>query len=192
MKIVSIKLQNFLCYYGNDNLFEFTDGLNIVLGANGYGKSKLYDAFQWIFHDLNNNQITRTLKSGLVSEKAKHEAGVGDKVTASVILEVNDKSGRETYQLVRSYNITKREDSGWNEPENSKFEIFKKNVLDYKPQPEHEFQGILEMLIPTDVRPYLWFQGERGVSDLIDTSNYESLTRLVKRLSYIDIWQKIY
>ena len=61
MKIRSITLQNFLCYYGVTNKFEFNDGLNIVLGANGYGKSKLYDAFQWVFNDVENTSITKTL-----------------------------------------------------------------------------------------------------------------------------------
>ena len=51
MLINKISISNFLCYYGSDNQFAFVEGLNIVLGANGYGKSKLYDAFQWVFSD---------------------------------------------------------------------------------------------------------------------------------------------
>lgn len=51
MIILSISLENFLCYYGTENKFEFTEGLNLVLGPNGYGKSKLYNAFQWVFKD---------------------------------------------------------------------------------------------------------------------------------------------
>jgi len=51
MKIHSISLTNFLCYYGSNNIITFEDGLNLILGANGYGKTKLYDAFQWVFKD---------------------------------------------------------------------------------------------------------------------------------------------
>ena len=190
MKIRSISLQNFLCYYGTDNIFEFGDGLNIVLGANGYGKSKLFDAFQWIFNDVENTSITKTLKGNLVSEKAKSESDIGDMIQTKVILEVDSKSGKDNYQLIRSYKMTKRSDGNWNEPEKSTFQILLKDVRTFKPIPENEYKATMERLVPTDVRPYVWFQGEQGVSKLIDTRDSVSLKNLVGRLSNIDRWDK--
>ena len=53
MIINSITMKNFQCYYGEheDNKFEFTDGLNLIIGNNGAGKSKFYDAFYWVLND---------------------------------------------------------------------------------------------------------------------------------------------
>jgi DNA sulfur modification protein DndD len=39
-----------MCYAGV-NRFDFTEGMNVIIGDNGYGKSKLYDAFYWAMYD---------------------------------------------------------------------------------------------------------------------------------------------
>ncbi len=193
MIIKSIELKNFLCYYGDSNKLVFSEGLNIVLGANGYGKSKLYDAFQWVFNDYitdANSGVIKTdkIKGGLVSEKAKHEAQLGDKIETKVTIEM--QSGDDIYSISRSYFINKNKEDGFLEGINSKREISKKDVLHFKPIPENDYDTIMERLIPTDVRPYVWFQGERGVSNLIDTSNEQSLTSVIRKLSDIDRWDK--
>ena len=36
----------------------------------------------------------------------------------------------------------------------------------------------------------MWFQGERGISNLIDTANNNSLRSVIKRLSNIDRWDR--
>ena len=50
MIIEKIELENFMCYAGKDNILEFTEGINVIIGDNGYGKSKLYDAWSilWV------------------------------------------------------------------------------------------------------------------------------------------------
>lgn len=193
MLVKNIQISNFLCYYG-ENRFDFVEGLNIVLGANGYGKSKLYDAFQWIFHNgitdsspqATGLRSTRLAKGELVSEKAQHECAEDSTVKAKVVLEVVDNRGKG-YQLVRSY-IMRRGQDKWQYPEDSAFEILSREVTHFKPVSESQHATILESLIPTDVRPYVWFQGERGINNLIDTSSEDSLRQVIKRLSNIDRW----
>src|SRR5689334_16223315 len=99
MKLHSISLTNFLCYYGSNNKVTFNDGLNLILGANGYGKSKLYDAFQWVFKDgitddSSPGRIKNTafLKKELISEKALLECEVGNNVFCEVMIEVSDSN----------------------------------------------------------------------------------------------------
>ena len=206
MLINRITISNFLCYYGPANQLDFTEGLNLVLGANGYGKSKLYDAFQWVFGDgITNSSITAkpgslnptsVVKGDLVSEKAKAECAIGDSVEANVIVEVecprnvHQYVSQQKYQLVRTYRVRRTGENTWVEPGKSDFQILELDVLYFKPVAEAKHAEILERLIPVDVRPYVWFQGERGISNLIDTANNNSLRNVIKRLSNIDRWDK--
>lgn len=206
MLIRQISITNFLCYYGSDNQFAFTEGLNIVLGANGYGKSKLYDAFQWVFSDgITDNspratpgglKLTSLVKGDLVSEKAKAQCGVGESVETKVVIEVETTRNAhqvvlsQKYQLIRTYRIKRTDEKTWIEPGKSEFQLLEQDVLYFKPVAESRHKEILERLIPVDVQPYVWFQGERGISNLIDTSNTTSLRNVIKRLSDIERWDK--
>jgi len=115
MLINRITISNFLCYYGPTNQLDFSDGLNIVLGANGYGKSKLYDAFQWVFGDgITDNaprltagglKTTSVGKGDLVSEKAKAECAIGDSVEAKVIVEVEHPRNNHQYVSQQKYQL---------------------------------------------------------------------------------------
>ena len=47
MRIRKIKIENFQSYYEIQTL-EFSDGLNLIIGNGGKGKSKLFNAFYWV------------------------------------------------------------------------------------------------------------------------------------------------
>ena len=66
MIIEKIELQNFMCYSGK-NTIEFNEGINVVIGDNGYGKSKLYDAFYWVMYD----QVFATEQKSFQTTKSK-------------------------------------------------------------------------------------------------------------------------
>jgi DNA sulfur modification protein DndD len=193
MKLHSISLTNFLCYYGSNNKLIFDDGLNLILGANGYGKSKLYDAFQWVFKDgITDDSApgriknTSFLKRELISEKALVECEAGGKVFCEVMIEVSD--GTTTYQLKRKYFASKKDDDTWIEAKGSSFEVYKKDVIHFKPLDEDLALAIPNRLIGDEVMPYVWFQGEKGVNSIIDTSSKDALKRVIEKLSDIEKW----
>ncbi|XWW48018.1 AAA family ATPase [Fibrella sp. USSR17] len=206
MFINQIVINNFLCYAGSDNRFEFSEGLNLVLGANGYGKSKLYDAFQWVFNDgITDNsphatpgglKLTGAVKGDLISEKAKANCLIGDSVETKVTLDVSEQRfthlfvEAKRYQLVRTYKIQRTGETTWAEPGKSQFQLFQYDEFNFKPVSDAKHAEILERLLPVDVRPYVWFQGERGVNNLIDMSSEESFKKVIERLSDIEVWDK--
>lgn len=52
MKINSIKITNFRCYYGTNTLSFNSDGkITLIYGDSGYGKSSLLQFFRWMFYD---------------------------------------------------------------------------------------------------------------------------------------------
>ena len=48
MIIKSITIENFRSYYGSNHL-ELSDGLTLVIGSNGDGKTTLFEALEWLF-----------------------------------------------------------------------------------------------------------------------------------------------
>ena len=48
MIIKTLEIQNFRSYY-KSNVFNFCDGLNLIIGSNGDGKTTLFEALEWVF-----------------------------------------------------------------------------------------------------------------------------------------------
>lgn len=72
MIIKQITIKNFRSYYG-ENKFDFSDGLTLIIGDNGDGKTTFFDALQWLFNTtVENNSIDN------VSEMRKSKMEVGD------------------------------------------------------------------------------------------------------------------
>lgn len=210
MIIKSISIENFQCYSGklDQNIFEFRKGLNVVIGDNGSGKSKLYDAFFWVLYDKIFDSSTRQLISTsevgvkLTSDLAKANCIIGEKIITKVQLTLQEFKSNSSYPieylLERSFSIQKIHDSlDYNEPDNWKVSsnsitsVEKKDILNFKPMPGLDsFDRIVQKLIPADMSQYLWFQGEQ-VDSLIDFKNENSLTQAINILSDINYYDTI-
>ena len=78
MIIKHINIKNYLSYY-DDNFFEISEGLTLLLGDNGDGKTTFFDAVKWLL-----DTTTRIPIPELASAKAKSELTVGESMTVSV------------------------------------------------------------------------------------------------------------
>ena len=111
MIIKEIRIKNFRSYYGDNNLFEFSDGLTLILGDNGDGKTTFFEALEWLFK----TELDRGLQElENVSEmrKSKIEVGEQDEVCVFMSFEHNGmKSVEKSFTFERtsetSYSVGK-------------------------------------------------------------------------------------
>lgn len=197
MLIKSLSLKNFQCYAGEheDNSFEFGEGLNLIVGTNGQGKSKIFDAFYWVLHDEVFDSIerefrsTRLVKDLLISDKAKKNCSVGKKVRTEVTIVCKGRTERE-YKLTRVFEAERNEDGAWNCDSGSKLLVSELKGVSWKPIEAARHDTILQMVIPGHLKPYMWFQGE-AVHKLMDFSSTSTLTNAIQLLSNLRDYDKI-
>src|ERR1700722_9889864 len=196
MIIEKIEIENFTCYSGVIS-FEFSEGINVIVGDNGYGKSQLYNAFYWVMYDQlfvkeqDKFIDTRFLKSTLISDKAKFETNAG-KVSAIVRITFHNLEKDNVYILERKYSINIT-DGKITENNDSEFTIMQKELsyLNAKMvSDEEEKQNIKNKILPADLKPYLWFQGEQ-VESIIDFNKHDSLTQAINVLSSIKRYDQL-
>lgn len=83
MIIKEIRIKNFRSYYGENNQFEFSDGLTLILGDNGDGKTTFFEALEWLFKtelDRGNQELEN------VSEMRKSKLEIGEQDEVSVFM----------------------------------------------------------------------------------------------------------
>lgn len=83
MIIKEIRIKNFRSYYGDSNRFEFSDGLTLILGDNGDGKTTFFEALEWLFRtelDRGNQELEN------VSEMRKSKLEIGEQDEVSVFM----------------------------------------------------------------------------------------------------------
>lgn len=196
MIIEKIELENFMCYAGNSSM-EFTEGINVIIGDNGYGKSKLYDAFYWVMYDQvfvpekKEFQNTRAVKSKIISDKAKANAKDG-KVSASVSITFHNLEKDSMFILERKYtaNII---DGKLIETNDSEFTVMKKELSYLNAKmvtDEDEKRRIVANILPPQIKDYLWFQGEQ-VESIIDFNKQDTLTKAINVLSSITRYDEL-
>lgn len=196
MIIERIDLENFMCYSGKNSL-EFTDGINVVIGDNGYGKSKLYDAFYWVMYDQvfvsekKEFQNTKAVKSKIISDKAKYETRDG-RVSASVSITFHNMEKDNVYILERKYTVTLK-DGEVTESNDSEFTVMKKDLSYLNAKmvtDEDEKRKIVSKILPSQIKDYLWFQGEQ-VESIIDFNKHDTLTKAINVLSSITRYDEL-
>lgn len=196
MIIEKIELENFMCYAGKNSM-EFSEGINVVIGDNGYGKSKLYDAFYWVMYDQvfvpekKEFQNTKTVKSKIISDRAKAENTDG-RISTCVSITFRNVDKDNVYILERKYTANMK-DGKPQESNDSEFTIMKKDLSYLNAKmvtDEDEKNKIRERILPSQIKDYLWFQGEQ-VESIIDFNKQDTLTKAINVLSSITHYDEV-
>lgn len=179
MIINKLTLINFMCYYDRKT-FEFADGLNIILGHNGDGKSTIFTAFNWIFDQYSN------LKLSDVYSKMKYSE-ILDNESFDVSVECIVTQFNEEYKITKSFTITKNADN--TNISRIKEEIWKKdlstgdNSLDSR-----TISKLSQQVFPEAFRNFSMFETETDALKIVEG---EKLAELVKNFSNAKHYEKL-
>ena len=174
MKIEKITIQNFRSYYG-ENLIEFNDGLTLVIGDNGDGKTTFFEVLEWLFdtRDAENKADNRNYPN-FISAKRLSELSDDEKDVVRVEM-LFDHDGKK---LVEKQFIFSKDGD-------------KVNIIDFHfkgyeniGSEREEIKGnkLLERCFDTAIRKYCLFKGE---SELNIFNNQEAMNLLLKYFSDI-------
>ena len=177
MIIQKITIENYLCYYDSDNIFNFSDGLNIILGENGEGKTKFFEAVDWLF-----NGNDRNLEL-LVSAKKLAETEIGESFPVKVSMTVIPSYGGKAI-LTRSFIVSKESEDTFLVASHSLTGI-EENTDGEREQVDGQI--LLDRVFPHQIRRYSMFKGE---SELDVFKNEDALINLINLFSDAKYYDK--
>ncbi|ASU34249.1 AAA family ATPase [Mucilaginibacter xinganensis] len=195
MIIKSIEIKNFLSYYDTTE-FKFDEGATLIIGQNNTGKSKLFDAYNWVLYDeayetaAEDWVSTGQWKEQLVNRFAKLNCNTNSKVEVSVSLNFEDENSN-SYLVNREYRVLKISDSEWSCPGSSDIAVTKTNAVTFNTQNfmGNEANELLSAFFPKNLSRYFLFQGE-GISKLLRLNQRSDFTRAIGELSGIKYFDK--
>jgi DNA sulfur modification protein DndD len=175
MIIRKVQIENFLCYF-DTNTFEFSDGLNIILGENGEGKTKFFESVEWLFNGEN-----RELEL-LVSAKKLNETSIGESFLVKVSMTVEQYDAKSI--ISKSFTVRKESDSRCS-TSNYMIQGIEENSFGERNQVDG--QSLLDRVFPYQIRKYSMFKGE---SELNIFENENALTNLINLFSEAKHYEK--
>ncbi len=175
MIIRKIQIENYLCYYDTDNIFDLSDGLNIILGENGEGKTKLFEAIDWLFSGDN-----RGLEL-LVSAKMLDETEIGDSFRVRVSMTV-EQYGEKSI-ITKSF-IAKKENANECSTSSYMIEGIEENSSGERTQVDG--QSLLNRIFPFQIRKYSMFKGEAELNIFESDSALSNLINLFSEAKHYD------
>lgn len=178
MIIRKIQIDNYLCYY-DSNTFELSEGLNIILGENGEGKTKFFESVDWLFNGEN-----RELDM-LVSAKKLNETEIGESFPVRVSMTV-EQYGEKSI-ITKSF-LARKEKA--NECSSSSFMIEGISENSSGERTQVDGQTLLDRIFPFQIRKYSMFKGEAELNILESDSALANLINLFSEAKHYDKYSK--
>lgn len=175
MIIKKIIFENFLCYYGLKE-FELSKGLNIILGENGEGKTKFFEAIEWLFTGSDRNLEL------LISAKALADAEINEQFRVRVAMNVEQYDEKKT--IAKSFSVIKIDEKNCT-TSNYSVEGIEENKVGERSQVDGI--NLLERVFPSKIRRYSMFKGE---AQLDIFKNDDALMNLITTFSNAKYYEK--
>ena len=198
--ISSINPINWFNYRGDKNLVKFSKGINILVGTNNAGKTKLHNAFRFIISDTvvlkvkeGNEKVFKEVSIGkpdylieVINQTSLNQLNVDETLHVGVelIFQKSRNTETTTYQLKKGFEI-KKGVSGEIEILNSIKDVFKIDPYTSGSRRVNEdFDEILSTLIPSRLKKFFLIEGEQ--MGMMTPLFGDGLKSTVKRLTNID------
>ena len=158
MVIKKIEICNFRIFY-KDNAFELLDGLNLILGWHGDGKTTFFDALDWLFRTDGTNKMD----SKYISKKRIEELFSGDSDNVRVAMTYEHKG--KVKVLEKAFRFTKSFDDEVGTT-NYNFTLTEQNGEEVIVKDGFSF----DKDISSDIRKFIMFKGDADL-DVLRSSN---------------------
>ena len=207
MIIKNITIENFQSYFESQTI-EFSNGLNLIIGNGGKGKSKLFNAFYWVLFgkiyitgigwcatdNLPHSAKFAMPRYGFINKRALYHTLINEEITASVQIEIEDDKGIY-YTIERSVSALRLEEDNWDsdnawQVRTNMLKVSFDSVTGTKVFNDLMAEDKINELFPDGIRNYIWFQGE-SLESLINFRNKETLKAAVKHISYFPYYEKL-
>lgn len=183
MKLNKIIIKNFRSYY-SENCFELSDGLTLVIGDNGDGKTTFFEALEWLFDTSKDNKSESN-----ISEMRKAEMGIGDSDEVSVTMTFDHRGEKE---ICKKF-IFEKDTNGSVRTRDFSFVGYE---IVGSERYKRDGKVLLESCFDTVIRRYCLFKGERelnvfdnntALKTLVDTfSGIKQFDNLVELTTYFE------
>lgn len=170
MIIQKIEIQNFRSYY-RENSFELINGLNLIIGSNGDGKTTFYEALEWLFRTDGTNKMD----TKYISKKRSEELMPNNSDDVRVAMTYEHKGRIKV--LEKMFHFTKSFD-GEVTTSNYTFSLIEGNGIERVVKDGVAFDKDL----PSEMRKFIMFKGEQDLN-ILEKSN--SLKQLVDEFSEV-------
>ena len=174
MIIQRIEIKNFRSYYG-ENCFEFKNGLTLIIGDNGDGKTTFFEALQWLF---NTTIDTPSIENFSEMRKSQLEVGETDTISVSMTFEHDGVK-----RIEKKFSITR---TG-----NDRFSVDRIQFTGYEDRDSGRVQVdgkiLVQRCFDAFIQKFSMFKGE---SDLNVFNDATALQQLVAKYSDLKTFDK--
>ena len=105
MIIRRIEIENFRSYYGSENVFNFGEGLTLIIGDNGDGKTTVFEALQWLLDISSTDDAQKSHALDNFSEMKKSKLEIDESANLRVKMDF-EHDGRKSVE--KKFVITRK------------------------------------------------------------------------------------
>ena len=181
MKIEAMHLDNFRQFYGKQNINFSRDpeqNVTVIHGVNGAGKTSLFTALNWCLYGQGADEIGE-----LVSKRAIAEAMPGEELEMNVQLMFLHEGQR--YMATRAFCVVKAAENQWREKATPEFSLYSVRY-DGQTQPHQNPTGVIESILPSNVRTYFFFDGEK-IDQFTRPSHQREVKEAIRNVLKIEV-----
>ncbi len=157
MIIKNITIENFRSYYGVNSI-DIGEGLTLILGANGDGKTTFFEALEWLF---NTTDTMPQMDHKYISKKKAKELLTSEsayvRVSMTYLNDGNERTIRKSFKFTKSLD-------GEVSPSNYAHELFTQHGVENDVKEGEYAKKLFDRDFAASIRKYSLFKGEQELN----------------------------